>query len=72
MSMPITINNEEYLSTAEACQYLGGITSQTLRMRAKVYGIEPVKRGIGRQVYYSRRDLDKLLEFRPVKKPDEQ
>ncbi len=68
--MPIEVDNEEYLSVEEACDYLGGITRQTLRNRTKAFGISAYKQGISRSVYYKRSDLDRLKVFHPVD-PDE-
>lgn len=64
--MPITINGEEYLTIEESCEYLGGISRETLRRRTKDAGIQRYTRGITRAVYYRRADLDRLLELRPV------
>ena len=64
--MPITVDREEYFSIPEACEYLGGITRQTLRLRAKEHDIKAYKQGISRHVYYRRSDLDRLKAFRPV------
>lgn len=69
--MPIIVDNEEYLSIAESCEYLGGITSQTLRVRAKANDIYGYRQGISRNVYYKKSDLDKLKAFRPIR-PDEE
>jgi excisionase family DNA binding protein len=68
--LPITVDNEEFLSVEEACEYLGGITRQTLRNRTKAAGISAYKQGISRNVYYKKSDLDSLKAFRPVD-PDE-
>lgn len=68
--MPIMVDNEEYLSVLEACEYLGGISRQTLRLRAKANSIHAYKQGVSRNVYYRKSDLNKLRAFRPVD-PDE-
>jgi hypothetical protein len=68
--MPIMVDGEEYYSVLEACEYLGGITSQTLRNRAKAFGITAYRQGITRNVYYKKSDLDKIKAFRPVKKEE--
>jgi len=67
ISMPITINGEEFLTIEESCEYLGRISRETLRRRTKEAGIERYTRGITRTVYYRKTDLDRLLELRPVK-----
>lgn len=64
--MPITIDNEEYLSIDEACEYLGNISRETLRRRTKSSGIQKYTRGVTRNVYYRKADLDRLNELRPV------
>ncbi len=64
--MPIIIDNEEYYTVEEACDYLGGITRDTLRRRAEAYGIPKHTRGVTRRVYYLKADLDKLNRPRPV------
>lgn len=69
--MPVMADNEEYYTVAEACEYLGGISNQTLRQRAKASGIYPYKQGVARNVYYRKSDLDKMKAFRPVKDDNE-
>ena len=64
--MPTIINDEEYLTIAESCEYLGGVSRETLRRRTKDAGIQRYTRGVTRTVYYRKADLDKLLELRPV------
>jgi len=68
--MPIIIDGEEYLSIEEACDYLGGISRETLRRRTQTAGIQKFTRGITRNVYYRKVDLDKLNELRPVEDDD--
>ena len=64
--MSIIIDGEEYLSIEEACDYLGGISRETLRRRTQAAGIQKFTRGITRNVYYRKADLDRLNELRPV------
>ena len=64
--MPVIDDHEEYLTIEEACEYLGGITRDTLRRRTEAYGIKKYIRGVTRRVYYRKSDLDKLNEFRPL------
>ena len=64
--MPMIIDNEEYYTVEEACDYLGGITRDTLRRRAEVYGIQKHTRGVTKRVYYRKVDLDKLNRPHPV------
>lgn len=70
--MPIIIDDDEYLSIDEACAYLGDISRETLRRRAKAFGIKKFTRGITRNVYYRKADLDKLLQLRPVDDADKE
>jgi excisionase family DNA binding protein len=64
--MPLIIDNEEYLSVDEACAYLGGVSRETLRRRTKASGIKKYSRGVTRNVYYRKIDLDRLNQLRPV------
>ena len=69
--MPLIVDNQEFLSVTEACEYLGGISRQTLRIRTKEYGISAYKQGISRNVYYKKSDLDKLMALHPVESDEE-
>ena len=64
--MPIIIDSEEYFSIEEACNYLGGISRETLRRRTEAYGIRKYTRGVTRRVYYRKLDIDKLNEPRLI------
>lgn len=64
--MPIKADNEEYYTIAEACEYLGGISPQTLRLRAKANNVQPFKQGLSKKIYYRKSDLDRIKAFRPV------
>jgi Helix-turn-helix domain len=70
--MPITVDGVEYFTVGEACEYLGGVTRQTLRNRTKAAGIYAYKQGISRSVYYRKPDLDRLKEFHPVKDDEDE
>ncbi len=70
--MPIKVDDEEYYTVAEACEYLGNITAQTLRNRAKANGVLAYKQGVSKNVYYRKSDLDRLRAFRPVTRDEEQ
>ncbi len=63
--MPIMVDNVEYMSVLEACEYLN-VSRQTLRLRAKENHILVYKQGITRNVYYKKADLDSLKALRPV------
>ena len=64
-NMPIMVDNVEYMSVLEACEYLG-ISRQTLRLRAKESHIQAYKQGVTRNVYYKKYDMDSLKALRPV------
>ena len=65
----ITVDGEEYLTISQACDYLGGITSQTLRTRTRAAGIEQFHQLIAPNVvYYKKKDLENMRRMRPVKK----
>lgn len=63
--MPIVVDNVEYMSVSEACEYLG-VSRQTLRLRAKENHMIAYKQGVTRNVYYKKSDLDSLKALRPV------
>jgi hypothetical protein len=64
--MSVIVDGEEFYSVPEACEYLGGISSQTLRLRARANGVQAYRQGISRNVYYKKSDLDRMKAFRPV------
>ena len=69
--MPIQVNNEEYYSVAEACDYLGGISSQTLRTMARKHNVKRYQRDLAPNIkYYRKVDLDKLMEFKAIEWDD--
>ncbi|QBD82660.1 DNA-binding protein [Ktedonosporobacter rubrisoli] len=70
--MPIIIENEEYYTVEEACNFLGGITRDTLRRRATAYGIKKYTRGVTRRIYYRKSDLDTLNRPRLMNDSDDQ
>ena len=63
--MPIMVDNVEYMSVLEACEYLG-VSRQTLRLRATKNKIRAYKQGVTRNVYYKKSDMDSLKALRPV------
>ena len=69
--MPIIVDGEEYLTTAEAADYLG-VTPLTLRNRARANNIKTYKQGITRNVYYRKSDLDSLKALRPNTSDEEE
>jgi DNA-binding transcriptional MerR regulator len=69
--MPVKADNEEYYTIAEACEYLGGISAQTLRLRARENNVQPYKQGLTKKIYYRKSDLDRIKAFRPVSRNEE-
>ena len=69
--MPIKVDNEEYYTIAEACEYLGGISAQTLRLRARDNHVQPYKQGLTKKIYYRKSDLDRIKAFRPVSRNED-
>ena len=57
-------NGQEYMTPDEACKYLG-ISRRTLARYADDGRIIKYRRGITRQVFFKRSELDALLEIRP-------
>ena len=70
--MPVKVDNEEYYIIPEACDYLGGISPQTLRLRARDNHVQPYKQGLTKKIYYRKSDLDRIKAFRPVNRNEEQ
>ncbi len=70
--MPVKVDNEEYYTIPEACDYLGGISPQTLRLRARDNHVQPYKQGLTKKIYYRKSDLDRIIAFRPVNRDEEQ
>ncbi len=56
--------NERYLTTKEACDFLG-VTRRTLERYAEQGRITRYRRGITRNVYYKQSELERLLEYHP-------
>lgn len=52
---------KKMLSLDEACEYLGGMAKQTLRTKACTHEIASHKNG--KRLAFSRKDLDKYLEY---------
>jgi excisionase family DNA binding protein len=57
-------NGEGYLTPQEACDYLG-VSRRTLERYAETGRITKYRRGIKREVFFKRAELDRLLEIRP-------
>lgn len=62
--------NERYLTTKEAYEFLG-VTRRTLERYAEQGRVTRYKRGITRNVYYKQSELERLLEYRPEDNPDD-
>ena len=63
----LVLDGEEYLTINQACDYLGGITSQTLRTRTAKLGYKKYHQQISPNVvYYKRSDLESMRAMRPI------
>lgn len=58
--------DQEYLTPDEACKHLG-ISRRTLERYVDDGRITKYRRGVTRQVFFKRSELDMLLEIRPGK-----
>lgn len=63
--MPIEINQETYLSTKEACNYLG-VSRETLNNMVQDGSLQKYKQGFARTVYYKQTELDNLRNMRKI------
>jgi predicted DNA-binding protein (UPF0251 family) len=70
--MPIRIKDIEYLSIDEACEYLGGISRETLRRQANKRKWQKYTQGVRRNVYYRKDDVETLQELRPLNDNDKE
>jgi len=63
--MMVKINNEEYLTAAEAAKYLG-VSPTTFNKFQKEYDLKYMtRRGLGNKKFFKKKDLEPLLEFKP-------
>lgn len=67
--MPRIEGDETYMTTQEACDYLG-VSRQTLNRYVNQGRVHQHKRGITRTVYYSKSELDRLSEIQPTEEQD--
>lgn len=63
--MPIEMDGETYYSAEEAASYLG-VTRHTLNMMIKDGRLTRYKRGVTRNIYFSKTQLDRLNKIQPV------
>jgi excisionase family DNA binding protein len=63
MTMPVEMDGEIFLTTAEACQAIG-ISRDTLNRYVQEGRIKRYKRGVMRNAYYKRSDVDRIIEWR--------
>ena len=68
--MTIVKDGETYLSTEEACDFLG-VTRQTLSRYVRDGRLQQYRQGITRTIYYKQTELQSLADIRPVDR-DEQ
>ena len=69
--VPQQEGGETYLNTQEACDHLG-VSRKTLNRYADQGRITRYRRGIKREVYFKKSELDELLSFRPDTPEDEE
>lgn len=67
--MPIVKNNETYLTTEEACRFLG-VTRQTINELVRDKRLQKYKQGIGRNVLYKQVELEALTDVYPIDTED--
>ncbi len=65
-TMPEEIEGKLYLTTAEAAEYLGVSQGWFTRTVVSKYKLQGYKRGVGREIYYEKIDLEPILSLRPV------
>jgi excisionase family DNA binding protein len=61
--MPITIDGETYLTTAEACKAIG-VSRETLNRYVQDGLIRRYKRGLARTAYYKEIEVEELARRR--------
>lgn len=62
-------DGKEFLTPQEACEYLG-VSRSTLERYAETGRITKYRRGIRREVFFKKEELDRLLEIRPDERDD--
>ncbi len=68
--MSITINGEEYMTAGEAADFLG-VSAKTFIKFQEEYKLQAMSRpGLGNRKYFKRKDLEPILEYRPVERDD--
>jgi len=64
------MSQDEYITTDQACSMLG-ISRSTLAYYVKQGRIKKYTRGITRNVFYSRSEIERLAEIRPAEGGDQ-
>lgn len=65
--MPVTINNEVYITQQEARDLLGGISDNALRKAVRKEGIQRYKRPFAPNIkYYKKSDIERMAQMQPV------
>ncbi len=67
--MTIIKDGETYLSTDEACDFLG-VARQTLSRYVREGRVQQYRQGITRTIYYKQTELQTLIDIRPVERED--
>ena len=67
--MPVTIDGETYLTTAEACRAVG-VSRETLNRYVQDGLIRRYKRGLARAAYYKETEIEELNRKRSEMRED--
>ena len=63
--MPIVKDGQTYLSTQEACDFLG-VSRQTINRLVSQGRLHQFKQGITRTVYYKQSELERIAQIGPI------
>jgi excisionase family DNA binding protein len=69
-TMPIIRDNETYLTTQEACDFLG-VSRQTLNRLVKRGKLHQNRMGVTRTVYYRQSELERIATIEQIDDDDE-
>jgi excisionase family DNA binding protein len=69
-TMPIVRDDETYLTTQEACDFLH-VSRQTVNRLVRQGRLHQHKQGVTRTVYYLQSELAQVAEIQPIKQPTE-
>lgn len=63
--MMVKINNEEYLTAAEAARFLGVSPTTFVKLQKENHLRYMTRRGLGNKKFFKQKDLEPFLEFKP-------